>query len=397
MSISHSPKITTSGLVMCYDVNNKKSFRGKPTNNAIISSSLTQTIYAYATGPVVTTGILDEYLQARTVNRFTISSAINTARGMYQIYGLAAGVDYAASMKWKYNGAHTPVFQINASKGIPEGGANNNTFTSAVQSDMYLGNGWWYSKYEFNFASNPTNAAILTFGIATGDTPSYIGQTFDTYEEQFEVQRTATPYAYGIRSNVGSFYDLTETTTANTTAVTWLSNNTINYDGVSSVIALPNTTALDSQTQSVEVWVKPNSLNQNGHFFEKGTVNSQYSLFLEGTNIVWRHNIAGTGLSSLYSTTSSLSTSRYNQIVGTFASNIARRIYVNGSQVNSDSASGNVSISSGGMSIGAYGGFNGSRSYFYNGNIAIVRVYNRMLSPEEVQQNYDAMRGRFDL
>jgi hypothetical protein len=49
------------------------------------------------------------------------------------------------------------------------------------------------------------------------------------------------------------------------------------------------------------------------------------------------------------------------------------------------------------MSIGVYGGFNGSRGYFYNGNIAIVRVYNRVLSASEVAQNYNATKTRFGL
>ena len=42
---------------------------------------------------------------------------------------------------------------------------------------------------------------------------------------------------------------------------------------------IPNNTILDTQTPSVEVWIKTNTTNQNGFWFEKGTVNSQYSLF----------------------------------------------------------------------------------------------------------------------
>jgi hypothetical protein len=49
------------------------------------------------------------------------------------------------------------------------------------------------------------------------------------------------------------------------------------------------------------------------------------------------------------------------------------------------------------MSIGAYGGYSGSRGYYYNGDISSVRVYNRVLSIEEVKNNYNAVRGRYGI
>jgi hypothetical protein len=49
------------------------------------------------------------------------------------------------------------------------------------------------------------------------------------------------------------------------------------------------------------------------------------------------------------------------------------------------------------MSIGVYGGYAGSRGYYYNGDIAIVRVYNKALSASEVLFNYNALKGRFGL
>ena len=46
------------------------------------------------------------------------------------------------------------------------------------------------------------------------------------------------------------------------------------------------------------------------------------------------------------------------------------------------------------MSIGAYGGFSGARGYYYNGNLAICRVYNKELTPAEILQDYNATKGR---
>ena len=163
-------------------------------------------------------------------------------------------------------------------------------------------------------------------------------------------------------------------------------------------VTIPENSALNTQTPSVEVWVKTNSTNQSGFWFEKGQVNTQYSLFQEGTLIQWRQNFSsGQGLTNLSTTTATyMNTTNWYQVVGTFTSG-TRRLYINGVQVNSDSQSGTIATNTNGMSIGVYGGFNGTRGYYYNGNIAIVKVYNRELTAAEVLQNYNVERSRFGL
>jgi hypothetical protein len=160
---------------------------------------------------------------------------------------------------------------------------------------------------------------------------------------------------------------------------------------------IQNNTALDTQTPTVEVWVKTNVTSQNGFWFEKGTVNTQYSLFQEGTVIQWRQRLTSGALTSLSTTTANfINTSNWYQVVGTFVSG-SRRLYINGVQVNSDTLSGTIDTNAGGMSIGVYGGYNGSRSYYYNGNLSVCKVYNRALSASEIQQNFNAARSRYGI
>jgi hypothetical protein len=156
---------------------------------------------------------------------------------------------------------------------------------------------------------------------------------------------------------------------------------------------IPNNTILDTQTPSVEVWIKTNATNQYGFWFEKGTVNSQYSLFQEGTDIVWRSGSLG-DLRVLAS--NFINTANWYQIVGTFISG-RKRLYINSNLVHSDTLAATLATNSGGMSIGAYGGYTGGKDYYYNGNLAICRVYNKELTPAEVLQNYNATKGRFGL
>jgi hypothetical protein len=180
---------------------------------------------------------------------------------------------------------------------------------------------------------------------------------------------------------------------------TIVNNSYFIFNGSNTLIRIPNSTALDTNSVSVEVWIKTDNTNQNGFWFEKGIVNSQYSLFQEGANIQWRHNISGVGLTNLTTataTTAGLNAADWFQVCGTYVSG-TRRLYVNGVLKNSDTRTGNISVNAGGMSIGAYGGYNGSRSYYYDGNLAVVRVYNRSLEPYEVVNNFNAPKGRFDL
>ena len=49
------------------------------------------------------------------------------------------------------------------------------------------------------------------------------------------------------------------------------------------------------------------------------------------------------------------------------------------------------------MSVGAYGGFNSPYGYYFDGEISIVRVYNRVLTAAEVTQNFNVLKGRYGL
>ena len=163
-------------------------------------------------------------------------------------------------------------------------------------------------------------------------------------------------------------------------------------------IKIPNNTALDTQTPTVEVWVKTNATTQSGFWFEKGQVNTQYSLFQEGNAIQWRQYLStGPTLTNLSTTTATyMNTSSWYQVVGTYISG-SRKLYINGVLVNSDSQTGLINTDANGMSIGVYGGYSGARGYYYNGNLAICRVYNRVLTASEIQQNFNALRGRFGI
>ena len=161
-------------------------------------------------------------------------------------------------------------------------------------------------------------------------------------------------------------------------------------------IRFPNDTSLDNQSFSIEVFIKTGALTQNGFWFEKGTVNSQYALFQEGGAIRFRYN--GSGIANAISLTTSLflNTTDWFHIVATNTQG-SQALYINSVLRGTNNLSTTVAVNNGGMSVGAYGGYSGSRGYYYSGSIGMVRVYNRAITSIEVAQNFEAMRGRYGI
>ena len=168
------------------------------------------------------------------------------------------------------------------------------------------------------------------------------------------------------------------------------------FDGTTSTGYWQQSGALDhlnNQNYTMEVWVKTNATSQNGFWFEKGSVNTQYSLFQEGGNIVHRTHFSNLGTyDSLYTTTSTyMNTSNWYHVVATY-DGTTKRTYINGNQVSSKNISGTVSTNTNGAWIGKYGGAGG---YQYNGYLAKCNVYNRALSAAEIATNFNIDKARF--
>ena len=187
------------------------------------------------------------------------------------------------------------------------------------------------------------------------------------------------------------------------TALSWTINNAtynssdpkyFSYNGSNSWLESSTSAAYDSQTITMECWCYPNSLNQLGFIFEKGAVNTQYSMFFENANFQFRTY----GLSNqdvTITSTSFMTVNAWNHIVCTYASG-TKITYVNGVQAGGLSGiTGTLNTGGTNQYIGKYG--NAGNNYQFNGRIAESRVYNIALSAAQVLQNYNATKGRFGL
>jgi hypothetical protein len=144
----------------------------------------------------------------------------------------------------------------------------------------------------------------------------------------------------------------------------------------------------------MECWCYPNSLNQLGFLFEKGAVNSQYSMFFENANFQFRTM----GLSNqdvTITSTSFMTVNAWNHIVCTYTSG-NKITYINGVQAGGLSGiTGTLNTGGTNQYIGKYG--NAGDNYPFNGRIAESRVYNIALTAAQVLQNYNATRTKYGL
>lgn len=147
---------------------------------------------------------------------------------------------------------------------------------------------------------------------------------------------------------------------------------------------------------TIESWVKFDG-NSDDFIFEKGDVNTQYSLFSHSTDIVFRTYHAGDGGYHTQNPEKSavgITNGVWVHIVGSW-DGYTKRIFVNGELKNEVAKSGALVTTAQGASVGRFGGT--TTGYYFNGSIAKVMVYNRGLTASEVKDNFNAHRGRYGL
>jgi hypothetical protein len=153
--------------------------------------------------------------------------------------------------------------------------------------------------------------------------------------------------------------------------------------------SVPGSAALDLQTLTVEAWAMPSG-SQNGFIFEKtttGAVNTEYSLFLSGTNVIFRTVSGGTSYDLTWAIdTTILIYSAWNHLAATW-DGVTKRLYVNGRLVASTAFSGLLDTNPTGTSwIGVYGNAAG---YPFSGRLAEVAVYPKALSADRVAAHWE--------
>lgn len=183
-------------------------------------------------------------------------------------------------------------------------------------------------------------------------------------------------------------------TTANWTTGKY--NTGVRFDNINDYINAGTGATLDGMTDlTIGAWVYWNGGADSNydHIVSKhdggGAGIDAYFLAIQNTNIINFRvvNTAGATVVAASSTTPQINT--WNYIIATYDADGPVKVYLNGIDVSADAYSGIGAVRSGAqaLSIGRYG--TGDYGYF-NGTIDDVKIYGRVLSADEIKDQYYA-------
>jgi hypothetical protein len=169
----------------------------------------------------------------------------------------------------------------------------------------------------------------------------------------------------------------------------------LTFDDSNDRVLISNSDSLNPTDElTIEAWVNFDG-NSQDFIFEKGVVNTQWSLFSHGYDIMFRtFHEPDSGYTNTSVTKSTYITNgQWHHIVGSW-DGANKRIYIDSNLVKTAAKSGALKTSTATAAVGSFGT---STSYPFGGKIAKVGIYNRGLTSDEVSQNYNATKSRFGL
>jgi len=180
------------------------------------------------------------------------------------------------------------------------------------------------------------------------------------------------------------------------------SGGSLVFDGVDDYVTTQSTiteATFTNNTYALVSWFKWNGGGGGGdgrnYILQNGGSNFSLSLEINSRDFnpprfsTWEHTTSG---SAHYNTSMSVSNNQwYHFVVSTGISNTVK-IFVNGVEILSATSIGGNLLPFSGFRVGTYR-FNDNR--WFDGSISLVQIYNRALTLQEIQQNFNALRGRY--
>ena len=379
MSVYAGPEFNESGLVYYHDMNNKKSYAGAPTTNHVPNADTMPGWSTYGGTPIAfqtefgTTGY--KMYNAPSWN------------GVYRTITVPVAGTYTFSAWIRYLGG-SPNNNGGTVYISGWGGGDTNT---AVNKNI-IGQ-WQRISRTVTTTTTSMTFYLISYGGTNNGSSDY--SSWEVTMPQVEAGSVATTFVAGTRSSTQVLRDLTSRNTITASSVTYNANDTFSFNGSSNFMNCGNSSSLAALTGTtsvtVEAWVNLSGYGSSGYgvIAHKG---ANWAFLMENPSNTMRirFGLSVSGdVACSDSATHALNT--WYHFVGTYdGSNM--RFYRNGALTNTVAASGTLGGSGSDMIIGSYGG-----AYFSQGQIPMLKVYNRTLSAAEIFSNFTASRLRYGI
>lgn len=410
MSVISGANIATNGLLLNYDMNNIRSWRGMPVTNQFAiptpdsSSNVTFAIQGTGTFQRLFSGTYGGYTITNNdvVYKYDLGlsgchyhgNAVTIPIGVYPVFTFdyyispdAANYvtsDYLANFENYSGGAQSAGTGVpNSTKGIWQtmtfsGGL---TSTSGTQA-MFLYPGGCGNSYLASSGYILYKNPQVLFASSSGFTAPFSGPT-------------------GARSNTQSILDLTGKNVITAASLNYSSNNTFSFDATKYMTA-PMTNLKPTTGITQEVWFSTTT-NAAQVFIGAqygSSTNNSYALWINAANeLAAGVNIGGSFNYTTHSYT--LTTNTYYHFVHTY-DGTNQYMYMNGSSVKSWATTGTIAYDVNNTLLAIGNDWNGpgydtGASYGVLGTMPVVRIYDRALSAAEVAQNFNAQRSLYNV
>ena len=407
MGIARGPNIVKDNLVFGYDTgygvadNNTATrfYPGESTTNHVTTNLET----------VGTDGSGQSSVGTRTTiapNHVRIVDVASNTRQSHLIQGLTASTTYTVSIQFK-KVTGTPTFRFQIQGYSNSSYVNTIKFTNTAETGLLDIDGWQTAKWTFTLPSNCNAARIWWQDGADYTTYTH---TFELKNPQLEAKSHNTPYINGTRSSTQSLIDLKRTTNIDVSNVSFDSTGQPTFDGTDDRINMGDTSFTDFGTNNFTIEAMlyiPSDITTSTNHFKGVVVKKGASSANAGMGIYYN-----TGHQKFLWSTANGSSGVERYTTNTFGSLLGTYIHVVMIRDNSVTNNGHFyingvqeAITSGGSIMNVDNNFNllvGASStlyslYFLEGNVPVAKIYNKALSADEIKQNFNAYKNRFNI
>lgn len=391
MSLGHNPKIVKDSLCFYFDLqNSNKSFKGKPTSNIISSQGITgmSITYTYV-------GIEDGW------KKYSISGTWSSGTYPYSFRlnntTLTGGVAYSARCLMKTNvqekfATFGGINYVNDPNMVNAGALTANNLGPDFDGLDIIESKREGFIYSTGYANPTTNQPGYLLSRPLADGTSFNPSTDFVWMKEIQVEEGSfcTRYVDGVRLDTASIIDLSKNGhSVNAANITYQQNNVPTFDGANDYVDLPNDIGYTNQV-SPFAWFRSLGSPPGTYHIIMGGQELEISIrstgylrvgVLQGSRYVSDH---GSGLTD----------GNWHYVGFTF-NGTTKTAYIDGEPVGTQSVpAGTLTNSFANRRIGRFGS---STSYYVNGDISQVKIYNKALTSAEVKQNYNALKGRYGL
>ena len=388
MATDGGPNIEKDGLVFGMDTgygvaNNSTTtrfYRGGPTENRITNVGVSTTgwsQYGWSGGFVVTPD---------HDNTFELTSTNGWHNATFD-HGVSTGT-INVSFEYKLKSKQTTGIWGFVLNGTHLGSYTN--WISSLNSTNLPSLTEWKT---FSGTYSGNGDTKLAIGLRGNDTQ---GLTDTMYVKNLQVENKdhQTPFVNGTRSSTQSLIDLTKTTDIDVSNVSFDSTGQPTFDGTDDSIVLADPGVSSSTGFSIELVIKPGNASSNPMVITPLSGGIDHFIRFNGSSQLYiRMVVAADSSVQDFKTNTSLSSTDYHYVTFTFKQSEGGKAYYNGTLENSSTANFTALDWTSTWRVGQ----RGNNTNFYQGELPVLRVYDRVLSADEIQQNYNAYKNRFDI